>query len=77
MDSIKEKHQLIAKYIEGVKEKGINKIDKEKFIAEIMVKSMCERRKAIEIINAQMIYNGFEEQKKEGRKVYIYNDKTK
>lgn len=70
-NSVAQKHRVVAAYLEAVTNKGYKEIDKEKFIATIMVKCKCERRVASEIIHAHALYNGFSEQKKEGRRVYI------
>jgi len=69
--SVEQKHRVVAGYLEAVMNKGYKEIDKEKFISTIMVKCKCERRVAAEIIHAHALYNGFMEQKKDKRRVYI------
>jgi len=69
-DSVSHKHQIVGGYIAAAINKKVEYLDKEKFIATIMVKCRCERRKALEIINAHVEYNNFPQETKGGRKVF-------
>ena len=65
------KHLIAGGYVQACINKGLDFIDKEKFIAQMMNECFCERRKALEIIQAKMQYRGFPEMKLDERIVYV------
>ena len=64
------KNMVVHRWLQGAIDKGVD-IDKEKFIAQVMVECGCERRKALEVINSQILVKGFKEDTILGRKTYL------
>ena len=55
-----------AAYVQGCD------VDKEKAIAQIMTSCFCERRKAIEVLRAQAISLGFEDDRIMGKSIWVH-----
>ena len=49
-------------------------IDREKFISTLMIDLYCERRKAIELMNAVLTRFNYKEEKLNGRKIFTFQE---